>query len=89
MVYNILALFSDLTNPPAQYSIYVENRCCTDFVVVPRSPASYIDIAACSSISLKICISFVPSHLAAKMSITLQCTLMHVTVYDTDTTETA
>ena len=25
-VYNILASFSDLTNPPVQYSIYVENR---------------------------------------------------------------
>ena len=26
MVYNILASFSDLTNPPLQHSIYVENR---------------------------------------------------------------
>ena len=25
-VYNILASFSDFTNPPVQYSIYVENR---------------------------------------------------------------
>ena len=26
MVYNILALFSDIINPPVPYSIYVENR---------------------------------------------------------------
>ena len=34
-VYNILASFSDLNNPPVQY--YMENS-HTDFVVVPRRP---------------------------------------------------
>ena len=33
-VYNILASFSDLTNPPVQYSIYVWKTDYTDFVVV-------------------------------------------------------
>ena len=36
-VYNILASFLDLTNPPVQYLIYVENT-YTDFIVVPRRP---------------------------------------------------
>ena len=38
-MHNILASFSArpyLTNPPVQYSIYVENRYCTDFVIVPN-----------------------------------------------------
>ena len=52
-VYNILASFSDLTNPSVQYSIYV---------FPGDRPASFVVVA------LK---SFVPSHLTAKISITL------------------
>ena len=50
-VYNILASLSDLSNPQVQYSIHVENRYCTEFVVVPRRPPpGYIAFAACSSL---------------------------------------
>ena len=48
-VYNILASFSNLSNPQVQYSIHVETY-CTDLVVVPRP--GYIAFAACSTESL-------------------------------------
>ena len=41
-VYNILPSFSDLTNSPVQYSIYVENRLLTSSSFqADRRPASF------------------------------------------------
>ena len=37
-MYNILASFSDLTNPSLQYSIYVENIVYTDFMNLASLP---------------------------------------------------
>ena len=48
MVYNILALFSDLTNPPVPYSIYVE------MIILTSSSDSQetarLAVVACSSL---------------------------------------
>ena len=75
-VYDILASFSDLTDPPVQYSIYVENLTSSSF------PGDHL----ASFRRLKICISFVPSHLTAIDHLIVQkCT--HVTTYETDATK--
>ena len=78
-VYDILASFSDLTNPPLQYSIYV----------VLRAPPRQLSLLVV--VSLKLCVSFVPSHLIARILITLQCNFnrkcTHVTAYETDATK--
>ena len=55
-----MRLFSYLTNPPLQYSIYV----------VPRGPPG--ELSSLVVLSLKMCISFVPSHLTAKIYSVLQ-----------------
>ena len=68
-LYNILASFSNLTNPPVQYSIYVENR--LSWLRRHSQETAQLAFVTCSIVSLKICISFIPGHLTAKISITL------------------
>ena len=86
MVYNILALFSDLTNPPAQYSIYVENRLyCMTLSSFGRPPASF----CCLYSSLFENLHYLrtePSHCQDFDHLVVyfnrKCT--HVTAYETD-----
>ena len=77
------------TFPTLQYNIqFMWETGYTDFIVVPRrSPGQLLLLVV---VCLKICISFVPNHLTAKISITLQyfnqkCT--HVTAYETNVTK--
>ena len=62
-VYNILASFSDLTNRPVQYIQFIKT-------------VRLYYLLSLVVVSLKIRISFVPSHLTAKISITLLCSLI-------------
>ena len=49
MVHNILALFSDVTNPPVQYS-KMKKIDYTDFDVVPMRETARLPFIACSSL---------------------------------------
>ena len=49
MVYNILASFSDITNPPVQYSLMKKKDYRpTDFDVVPMQQTARLAFIACS-----------------------------------------
>ena len=79
MVYNIVASFSDHTNPPVQYSIYVGNQLY--FSSFPEDcPASSL-----KSVLAKVCTK--PSHCQDFDHLIVyfnqKCT--HATAYETDT----
>ena len=47
MVYNILTSFSDITNPPVQYSL-MKKKDYTDFDVIPMQQTARLAFIACS-----------------------------------------